>query len=236
MTQRDHVGVSEPRLVVVVDELADLIMTAGSQVQKNLQRLAQRGRGAGIHLVACTQRPSTDAIGGLLRANFPVRIIGSVTRPEDAKLASGIAKTGAEKLLGRGDFLLVQFSEITRFQAAFVDQNLIHQARWRAHRMRRLSGQDPLAAYRQAVKANLHVVADNRPDRVEHDSRRVLAAPGWPENWIADGQFTRDNWQPEIGRIIGRPNAGAGHYHIVAVGEWLLNHTRKDLTTWAEHS
>jgi len=235
MLDRDRAGLSEPRLIVVIDELADLIMAGGAPVEKKLQRLVQRGRGAGIHLIACTQRPSTDAVGGLIRSNFPVRIVGSVTRPEDAKLASGLAGTGAEGLLGGGDFLIIQHSDITRFQAAFVDQDLVHLLRWRAHRTRRPSGPDPLAAYRQAVKESLHIIADNRPDRVEADARKVLAAPGWPDEWIHAGEFAQDNWQGEIGRLIGRQNAGAGHYHIVDVGDWLLNSSRKDLQ-WAESS
>ena len=71
---------------------------------KALTRLAQRGREAGIHLVACTQKPAAAVIGGLVKSNFPVRLVGSVASPEDAKVATGMAGTGAERLLGQGDF------------------------------------------------------------------------------------------------------------------------------------
>lgn len=121
MEKRDHEGKSAPRIVCFIDELADLMLVAGSDVEKLLTRLTQRGRTAGIHLVACTQKPTTAVIGSLVKSNFPVRIVGSVVSPEDAKVASGIKQTGAEKLLGRGDFLLVIKGTTHRFQAAYAN-------------------------------------------------------------------------------------------------------------------
>ena len=85
-------------------------------------RLTQRGRGAGVHVIGCTQKPTVDAIGSLVKSNFPVRLVGSVVSAEDAKVASGLPGTGAEKLMGRGDFLLVVKGEVTRFQAAYVSE------------------------------------------------------------------------------------------------------------------
>jgi S-DNA-T family DNA segregation ATPase FtsK/SpoIIIE len=84
-------------------------------------RLTQRGREAGLHLVACTQKPAAAVIGGLMKSNFPVRIVGSVPSPEDAKVATGLAGTGAERLLGQGDFLVVAKGQVTRMQAAYLD-------------------------------------------------------------------------------------------------------------------
>jgi S-DNA-T family DNA segregation ATPase FtsK/SpoIIIE len=89
-------------------------------VEAALTRLMQRGREAGIHLVACTQKPAAAVIGGLVKSNFPVRIVGSVPSPEDAKVATGIAGTGAERLLGQGDLLVVAQGQVTRMQAAYV--------------------------------------------------------------------------------------------------------------------
>ena len=120
MLRRDREKVQEPRLVVVIDELADLVEAGGRGVVRNITRLTQRGREAGIHLIACTQKPTVDAIGSLVKSNFPVRLVGSVASPEDAKVATGMKGTGAEKLLGRGDFLLVVKGEVVRFQAAYV--------------------------------------------------------------------------------------------------------------------
>jgi S-DNA-T family DNA segregation ATPase FtsK/SpoIIIE len=110
----------EARVVVVIDELADLLMATGKGTQKALTRLSQRGREAGIHLVACTQKPASQVVGSLAKANFPVRLVGRVTSPEDAKVATGYAGTGAERLCGPGDFIAVTGGQVTRFQAAYV--------------------------------------------------------------------------------------------------------------------
>ncbi len=128
MERRDSANISSPVIVAGVDELADLLVTGGKAVEMALIRLAQRGREAGIHLVACTQKPSAEVVSGLLKANFPVRLVGAVASPEDAKVASGIAATGAEKLLGRGDFLLVAKGDVLRFQAAYATEDEMAQA------------------------------------------------------------------------------------------------------------
>ncbi len=120
MTRRDTAGRSQPKIIVAIDELADLLATGGKAVGDALTRLTQRGREAGIHVVAATQRPAAALVGGMVKANFPVRLVGSVTSPEDAKVASGIAGTEAERLLGRGDFLLVAKGQVIRFQAAYA--------------------------------------------------------------------------------------------------------------------
>jgi len=120
MERRDAEGRSEPRLVIVLDELADLVQVGGRDMEAALTRLTQRGREAGLHLVACTQKPAAAVIGSLIKSNFPVRIVGSVASPEDAKVASGLARTGAEHLLGQGDFLVVSKGQVTRMQAAYV--------------------------------------------------------------------------------------------------------------------
>ena len=123
MERRDAEGRSEPRLVVVLDELADLLQVGGKDMEQVLTRLTQRGREAGIHLVVCTQKPAAAVIGSLIKSNFPVRLVGSVASPEDAKVATGIGGTGAEKLLGQGDFLVVSKGQVTRMQAAYLPED-----------------------------------------------------------------------------------------------------------------
>jgi S-DNA-T family DNA segregation ATPase FtsK/SpoIIIE len=117
----------EPQVVVVIDEVADLLMMAGKAVQQAITRLSQRGREPGIHLVVCTQKPASNILGGLMKANFPLRLVGRVTSPEDAKVATGYAGTGAEKLRGPGDFIAVSGGQISRFQAAFISRSEINQ-------------------------------------------------------------------------------------------------------------
>jgi DNA segregation ATPase FtsK/SpoIIIE, S-DNA-T family len=120
MIRRDASHRSTPHIVLGIDELADLLTTGGKPVSDALTRLTQRGREAGIHVVAATQKPAATLVGGLVKANFPVRLVGSVVSPEDAKVAAGISGTGAERLLGHGDFLLVTKGQVIRFQAAYA--------------------------------------------------------------------------------------------------------------------
>ncbi len=108
-----------PYIVLVIDEFADLIMTAGKEVETPIARLAQLARAIGIHLIIATQRPSVNVITGIIKANFPARIAFRVTSKIDSRtiLDSG----GADQLIGRGDMLYTQGNELTRIQCAFVD-------------------------------------------------------------------------------------------------------------------
>jgi S-DNA-T family DNA segregation ATPase FtsK/SpoIIIE len=108
-----------PYIVVVVDEFADLIMTAGREIETPLARLAQLARAIGIHLVIATQRPSTNIITGSIKANFPVRIAYRVTSMMDSRTI--LDSPGANQLVGRGDMLIAIGSEMTRLQCAFID-------------------------------------------------------------------------------------------------------------------
>jgi S-DNA-T family DNA segregation ATPase FtsK/SpoIIIE len=110
----------QPHVVVVIDELADLLMVGGKPVQWALTRLTQRGREIGIHVIAATQKPTAAVLGPLVKANFPVRLVGRVTSITDARTATGWSGTGAERLMGRGDFLAVAEGQVTRFQTAHV--------------------------------------------------------------------------------------------------------------------
>ena len=108
-----------PYIVLVVDEFADLMMTAGKEVEAPIARLAQLARAIGIHLVIATQRPSVNIITGTIKANFPGRIAFKVTAKVDSRTI--LDAGGADQLIGRGDMLLSQSGEITRLQCPFVD-------------------------------------------------------------------------------------------------------------------
>ena len=108
-----------PYIVLVVDEFADLIMTAGKEVETPLARLAQLARAIGIHLVIATQRPSVNVITGLIKANFPARIAFRVTSKIDSRTI--LDSSGADQLVGRGDMLFTQGNDLVRIQCAFVD-------------------------------------------------------------------------------------------------------------------
>ncbi len=109
-----------PRIVVLIDELADLMMSAPDQTEHNLVRLAQMARATGIHLVVATQRPSTDVVTGLIKANFPARISFAVASSVDSRVI--LDTTGAESLLGRGDMLFIppEASAPVRLQGVMV--------------------------------------------------------------------------------------------------------------------
>jgi S-DNA-T family DNA segregation ATPase FtsK/SpoIIIE len=127
MERRDRLQLSAPLLIVAIDELADLLQTGGAMVEAMLTRLSQRGREAGIHLVVCTQKPTAALIGAAMKANFPVRLVGAVASQDEARYATGISGSGAEKLEGRGDFLLVARGEVVRFQAAWLGKTELQQ-------------------------------------------------------------------------------------------------------------
>lgn len=108
-----------PYIVVIVDEFSDLIMTSGKTVEMPIARLAQKARAVGMHVIIATQRPSTNVITGIIKANFPARIAFKVSSGVDSKTI--LDATGAQQLIGRGDMLIANNSETVRVQCAFID-------------------------------------------------------------------------------------------------------------------
>ena len=107
-----------PYIVTIIDEFGDLVMTGGREMEHSICRIAQKARAVGIHLIVSTQRPSTDIVTGIIKANFPTRIAFRTTTGTDSRVI--IDQTGAEKLTGKGDMIFFCGSELTRVQCAFA--------------------------------------------------------------------------------------------------------------------
>src|SRR5881628_904562 len=115
-----------PYIVLVVDEVADLMMISGKEIEGAVQRLAQMARAAGIHLIAATQRPSVDVITGTIKANFPTRISFQVTSKIDSRTILG--EQGAEQLLGQGDMLyMAGGGRISRVHGPFCSDDEVEK-------------------------------------------------------------------------------------------------------------
>jgi FtsK/SpoIIIE family len=118
LERRKSAGMKEPqqRIVVAIDELADLMAVAGTAVESHIQRIISVGRGLGVHIIAATQHPLADIVGSVVKANFPLRIVGKTNDASASRVAAGIPDTGAERLHGKGSFLAIN-GHINRVQA-----------------------------------------------------------------------------------------------------------------------
>lgn len=204
MLQRDETGVSKPRIVVVIDEVADLYVQNEATGQL-ITRLVQRGREAGIHVIACTQKPTKAALMPLAKANFPVRLVGQVTSPEEAKIATGYAGTGAEMLRGPGQFLVVAGGYVTRFDAAFVDAQSL--ARVVAKLCQQVSS-GSVASVKLPQAASVVGVGDKYSKWVEK------VRPVWAELVDADGKL-KYRAKSTIAEIIYGVRSTAGNRGLV---------------------
>lgn len=157
-----------PYIVVAVDELADLMMSASFDVEHSLCRLAQLGRATGIHLIVATQRPSVDVVTGLIKANFPSRVSFGVTSQIDSRTI--LDATGAERLLGRGDmlYLAVDASRPERVQGVYISDHEVDNVVnfWRSTRMGPIS---PVRLHAVGDSDSEHQDSENREDRDGHD-------------------------------------------------------------------
>jgi S-DNA-T family DNA segregation ATPase FtsK/SpoIIIE len=167
MEIRDERHEDSPRVVVLIDELADILEVVEA-AEDPLTRLAQRGREAGIHLVAATQYPSAAILSGVMRANFPLRLVGRVVSADDAKVAAGRHGTGAETLAGKGDFLAITGGETIRFQAAYATDDELRE-----------------------------VFSDWKSESPAPDILPVVEeADGDSPDWLVDGtEILRENWE-----------------------------------------
>jgi len=170
-------GETLPRIVVLVDELADLMMMAPDQTERTLVRLAQMARAVGIHLVVATQRPSTDIVTGLIKANFPARISFAVASGVDSRVI--LDSQGAESLLGKGDmlFLSPEASAPVRLQGAFVGDREIEKVVefWRVEREQEAPEAPPSAPWEEVLTRS---GVEEEPDDVLERAIEIVRQTG----------------------------------------------------------
>ncbi len=159
-----------PYIVVIIDELADLMMTAPEEVERHVCRLAQMARATGIHLVIATQRPSVDVVTGLIKANFPARIAFAVASGIDSRVI--LDQPGAEKLLGRGDmlFMMPESSKLRRIQGCFVSDQEIRAV---VDFWRRANTEEPVVAESPLPWAGLLDEMEEKDDLIEQALREL---------------------------------------------------------------
>ena len=227
MERRDKAGQSEPRVIVFIDELADMMMVGGRQMIQTMTRLTQRGREAGIHIIACTQKPTAAIVGGLVKSNFPARLVGSVASADDARIASGISGSGAEKLAGRGDFLLVVKGDVRRIQAAYVPADELAVAVERlAGQPSRPSGQPPLLQRAPLAGADSGTKSPGAP---------ALTVAGSNSNAVAarlDDAEVVDEHTAANAPLEGEFQAATGQPLTVSVAEKADLRTNEDPFLW----
>jgi len=161
-----------PFIVVVVDEFADLIMTAGREIEHPISRLAQLARAIGIHLIIATQRPTTNIITGVIKANFPARIAFRVTSGIDSRTI--LDGPGADQLIGRGDMLFLSGSEPIRLQCAFIDGPEIEEVTDFIGEQRGYPTAMQLTPVEDEGGSGPEVDLDKRDDKFEEAARLVV--------------------------------------------------------------
>ncbi|HOI80019.1 MAG TPA: DNA translocase FtsK, partial [Petrimonas sp.] len=154
-----------PYIVVVIDEFGDLIMTAGKEIEMPIARIAQKARAVGMHMVIATQRPTTNIITGTIKANFPARMAFRVTSQIDSRTI--LDATGANQLIGRGDMLFSQGSNLIRIQCAFVDTPEIEDISQYIGKQR---GYESAFALPEVVSAD----SEDKPGAVDLNERDTL--------------------------------------------------------------
>ena len=161
-----------PYIVMVIDEFADLIMTAGKEIELPIARIAQLARAVGIHMIIATQRPSTNIITGVIKANFPARIAFKVASMIDSRTI--LDTPGANQLIGKGDMLISSGSEMTRVQCAFVDTPEVEEIVSFISEQRGFPTAFMLPEYKEDEEAGPGEVDLNNRDELFDDAARVV--------------------------------------------------------------
>jgi S-DNA-T family DNA segregation ATPase FtsK/SpoIIIE len=244
MLERDQENISTPHLVVVIDEIADLFMT-NPDARESFTRLAQRGREAGIHLVACTQKPTVTVMNSLAKANFPVRLVGQVTSPEEAKIATGYAGTKAELLRGPGQFLAVVGGQVTRFDAAYLDARSLAQVVAEVGHQVEVGGGcvmlpqlDPAAPERDRYATWVEMVEDMWPSLTKKNGELKHGAKADIAHLIFNIRSTAGGYGVTVNEVLKRVRArqqGTSSVTLqcaMSTFDFQLTNAPKTTTTW----
>ncbi len=165
-----------PFIVVIIDEFADLIMTAGRDVEGPLTRLAQMGRACGIHLVIATQRPTTNIITGTIKANFPARIAFRVASKIDSRTIIDVSE--ANQLVGRGDMLISAGSDLLRVQCAFIDTPEVERMVEYIAGQQGYSGAFELPEYSETDRQDVVAITEGQRDELFEEAARLIIQKG----------------------------------------------------------
>lgn len=215
-----------PYIVVVIDEYADLIMTAGKEIEMPIARLAQLARAIGIHLIIATQRPTTNIITGLIKANFPTRIAFRVTSSMDSRTI--LDQTGANQLIGRGDMLISSASNLTRVQCAFVDTPEIEKIIDYIEKQQAYPSAFLLPEYVDDNSKNLTEVDLKKRDTLFEDAARLIVIHQQGSTSLIQRKFSigynragRIIDQLEAAGVVG-PNEGSKARQVLIPDEYSL--------------
>ncbi|HSW68166.1 MAG TPA: DNA translocase FtsK [Bacteroidales bacterium] len=222
-----------PYLIIVIDEFADLIMTAGKEIELPLTRLAQLSRAIGIHLIIATQRPSVNIITGSIKANFPARFAFRVISKIDSRTI--LDSAGAEQLIGRGDLLISTGSELIRLQCAFVDIHEIERITDFIGSQRGYPDAFHLPEYYEEGSQEAELFNPEERDELFEDAARIIVAHQQGSTSLLQRKLKlgynragRIIDQLEKAGIVG-PFEGSKAREVKVAGEFALEQFLKDL-------
>jgi S-DNA-T family DNA segregation ATPase FtsK/SpoIIIE len=222
-----------PYIVVIIDEFADLIMTAGREIEGPIQRLAQLARAIGIHLIIATQRPTTNIITGVIKANFPARIAFRVTSMIDSRTI--LDTPGANQLIGKGDMLVSLGSDIVRVQCAFVDTPEVERITDFIGNQKGYSSAFMLPEYSGDTAGDTVLVDLDKRDDLFEDAARMVVAHQQGSTSLIQRKFSigynragRIIDQLEAAGIVG-PFEGSKARHVLMPDELSLEHILRAL-------
>ena len=179
-----------PYIVIIIDELADLMMVASGSVEESIARIAQKARAVGIHLVVATQRPSTDVITGMIKANLPSRISFALRSQIDSRTI--LDSAGAEKLLGQGDMLLLEngSSKLERIQGAFISDEEVTNLTSTLKSSRKVKYRDEILVETQENDVNVDPYFENAIEIIKQEKKAERSE----ERRV--GKECRSRWSP----------------------------------------